>query len=289
MSFLRAFVFLSLTSSALGQTTVPYESALGTLADRLAHEIQSPRKHAPSPKVLVIDLQNQRGIANVVGERLSESLSNALTERLGWERVVAQKQFRADLLSAGISPFDMEDDDVALWNAQKAGANLVVLGRLRSSKTESSLMVQLVRASDGKELLKSSTELSLNEETRSLVDKLPVWRLDPDVVVPCSVTAPDAVVALFKNLGVSKPECIHCPFPSYTDEARKARLPGSVKFDAIVDEQGYISSLRLVKGELYGLVTQATKAVEDWRFKPAMKDGKSVRVCTRIEVTFRLY
>lgn len=289
MFFLRAIVVFALTSSALGQSGAPYESELGTLADRLAHEIQLPRKHAPSPKVLVIDFPNQRGIANVLGERMSERLSEALSERLGPEHVVAQKQFRADLLSGGISPFDMQDDDVALWNAQKAGANLVVFGRLRSLKTETTLTVQLVRASDEKELSEASTDLSLTEDVRSLVDKLPAWRFDPEVVVPCLVTAPDAVTALFKSAGVSEPKCIYCPPASYTDEARKAHRQGRVKFDAIIDEQGRVSSATLVKGDPYGLATQAMKVAKDWRLNPAMKNGKPVRVCTQIEMTFRLY
>jgi TonB family protein len=151
-------------------------------------------------------------------------------------------------------------------------------------------MVQLVRASDEKELSTASTNLSLNEEMRSLVDKLPAWRLDPDVVVPCLVTSHDAVVALFKTAGVSEPKCIHCPIPSYTDEARKARHQGSVKFDAIIDEQGRVSSSILVKGDLYGLAAQSMKVIaKDWRFQPAMKNGKPVRVCSQIEMTFRLY
>jgi TonB family protein len=289
MFFLRTFVIFALTSSALGQSAAPYESELGTLADRLSHEIQLPRKHAPSPKVVVIDFPNQRGIANVLGERMSESLSDALAERLGPEHVVVQKQFRADLLSRGISPFDMQDNDVVLWNAQKAGANLIVLGHLRSSKTATTLIVQLVRASDGKEFSTASTDLTLTEEMQTLVDKLPDWRFDPDVAVPCFVTARDAVAALFKSAGVSEPKCIHCPPASYTDEARRAHQQGSVKFDAIIDEQGRISSATLVKGDSYGLAMQAMEVAKDWRFMPAMKNGKPVRVCSQIEMTFRLY
>jgi hypothetical protein len=152
MFFLRVFVIFVVASSALGQSTAPYESELSALADRLTHEIQLPRKHAPSLKILVLDFPNQRGIANVLGQRMSESLSDLLAERLGPEHVVAQKQFRAALLSAGISPFDMQNNDIAFWNAQKTGANLIVFGQLHSSGTETTLMVQLVRASDKKEL-----------------------------------------------------------------------------------------------------------------------------------------
>jgi TolB-like protein len=245
MFFLRVFSIFVLTSSALGQSTAPNESELSTLADRLAHEIELPRKHAPSPKILVLDFQNQRGIANVLGQRMSESLSDLLTERLGAEHVVAKKQFRAALLSAGISPFDMQNNDVAFWNAKKAGANLIVFGQLHSSAPETTLTVQLVQVSDKKELSTASTDLTLTEEIRGLVDKFPAWRFDPQVLVPCLVATGDSVAALYKTAGVSEPKCIHCPQPPYTDAARTAHYQGAVKFDAIIDEQGRVSAATL--------------------------------------------
>ncbi len=266
MFFLRVFVIVVLASSAVGQTTAPYESELSTLADRLVHEIELskvadrlagefalPRKHAPtSLKILVLDFPNQRGMANVLGERMSERLSDLLAERLGAEHVVDQKQFRAALLSAGISPFDMQNNDVAFWNAKKAGANLIVFGQLHSSAAETTLTIQLVRVPGKEELSTASTDLSLTEETRSLVDKFPPWHFDTDVLVPCIVTTPDAVAALYKTAGVSQVKCIHCPQPPYTDEARKARYQGAVKFDAIIDEQGRVSAATLVQGDDYG-------------------------------------
>ena len=227
--------------------------------------------------------------ANVLGERMSERLSDLLAERLGAEHVVDQKQFRAALLSAGISPFDMQNNDVAFWNAKKAGANLIVFGQLHSSAAETTLTIQLVRVPGKEELSTASTDLSLTEETRSLVDKFPPWHFDTDVLVPCIVTTPDAVAALYKTAGVSQAKCIHCPQPPYTDEARKARYQGAVKFDAIIDEQGRVSAATLVQGDDYGLSTQAMTAAKKWRLAPATKDGKPVRVCVQIETTFNLY
>lgn len=289
MFFLRIFVSFVLASSALGQSTAPYESQLRTLADRLTHEMELPRTREPPVKVLVLDFTNQRAMANVLGQRMSESLSELLAERLGPDHVVAQKQFRADLLSAGISPFDMQNNDVALWNAKKARANLIVLGQLHSSATGTTLTVQLVRVSDKRELSTANTDLTLTEEARSLVDKLPAWDFDPNVLVPCLVNTSDAVVALYKTAGVSQPKCIHCPLPPYTDAARTARYQGTLKFDAIIDEQGRVSSSTIIQGDDYGLGAQAMSALKNWRFEPAAKDGKPVRVCVQIETTFHLY
>lgn len=289
MFFLRIFVGFALASWALGQSTAPYESQLSSLADRLAHEIKLPRKHEPPIRLLVLDFPNQRGTANVLGQRLAENLSDLLAEKLGPAHVVVPKQFRADLLSAGISPFDMQNNDVALWNAKKAGANLVVSGQLESSATATILTVQLVRASDKRELATASTDLALTEETRSLMDKLPAWDFDPNVLVPCLVSTRDAVVALYKTAGVSQPKCRYCPLPPYNDAARNARYQGALKFDAIIDEQGYVISSTVVQGDDYGLAAQTASGFKNWRFEPAAKDGKPVRVCIQIETTFHLF
>jgi TonB family protein len=289
MFFLRVFVILVLASSTLGQSTAPIESELSTLADRLAHEIELPKKHAPPLKILVLDFPNQRGMANIFGQRMSESLSDLLAERLGPELVVAERQFQAALLSAGISPFGMQNNDVAFWNAKKAGSNLIVFGQVHSSGTQATLTVQLVRVSDKKEFSTANTDITLTEETRSLVDKFPPWRFDPDVLVPCLVTTSDAMAALYKTAGVSPVKCIHCPQPPYTDAARKAHHQGTVKFDAIINEQGQVSRATLIQGDDYGLATEAMSALKKWRFEPATKDGKPVRVCIKVETTFHLY
>jgi TonB family protein len=238
---------------------------------------------------LVVDFPNQRGMTNILGARISECLSDALAARLGPEHLIAPEQFRAGLLSQGISPFDMQEDDVALWNAQKAGANLGVLGHLQSSAAQNTLTVRLIRTSDNKEIAHASTNLSLTEETQSLADKASSWLFDAGVLVSCLATARDAVVALFKNAGVSEPKCIHCPVAPYTDEARKARQQGDVKFDVIIDEQGRVSTATVTKGSDYGLANQAMATIKDWSFVPATKDGRPVKICSQVVMTLRIF
>ena len=85
---------------------------------------------------------------------------------------------------------------------------------------------------------------------------------------------------------VSAPRLIHHVEPSYTEAARKAKLDGTVVLYAVVDEQGMIRDIRVVRGPGMGLEEAALEAVRQWRFEPGRKEGKPVAVATTIEVTF---
>ena len=57
----------------------------------------------------------------------------------------------------------------------------------------------------------------------------------------------------------------------------------------IVDDQGRPRDIRVVRGLGFGLDARAVEAVKQWRFQPAMKDGRPVNVQISVEVGFRLY
>jgi TonB family protein len=284
MFFLRVFVIITLTTSAIYQVTPARdEPELSSLADRLAHEFQVPSEQGLSPKVVVIDFSNQDGMTSVLGERLAEGLADKLAERLGPEHVVAHSDLRGYLLSSGISPFDLQISEVALWNAEKMGANAVVRGQLHSSsEKETTLTVELVRASDEKQLTKASANLSLTDEMKNLADKPLNWPSTPDVAVPCANKLGDQ----FKAQGMKPPKCISCSEPSFTKEAREAKYNGRVVLKAVIDEQGRAGSAIIIKGAPYGLDATSVSAIKQWQFEPVRKGGKPVSACIVIEMNF---
>jgi TonB family protein len=88
--------------------------------------------------------------------------------------------------------------------------------------------------------------------------------------------------------GVSAPVPIYQPEPEYSEEARKAKWQGSVLLSLVVDESGKAVGIKVTKSLGLGLDQKAIEAVEKWRFKPGMKDGKAVPVMASVEVNFRL-
>ena len=88
--------------------------------------------------------------------------------------------------------------------------------------------------------------------------------------------------------GVSAPVPIFRPEPEYSEEARKAKFQGSVIVALVVDEKGNPQSIRVVRPLGLGLDEKAIEAVQKWRFKPGLKEGRPVAVSAQIEVSFRL-
>jgi periplasmic protein TonB len=89
--------------------------------------------------------------------------------------------------------------------------------------------------------------------------------------------------------GISAPQAISTPDPSYTEEARRAKTQGTCILGLIVDAEGHPRDIRVIRGLGSGLNSKAIEAVGQWRFKPAMKEGKPVNVQISVEVSFLLY
>jgi protein TonB len=89
--------------------------------------------------------------------------------------------------------------------------------------------------------------------------------------------------------GISAPTAISAPDPDYTEEARRAKTQGTCVLWLIVDSAGRPRDIKVIRGLGLGLDAKALEAVKQWRFQPALKDGKPVDVQISVEVEFHLY
>jgi protein TonB len=89
--------------------------------------------------------------------------------------------------------------------------------------------------------------------------------------------------------GVSAPIPISMPDPEFSEEARKAKVQGNVLVYLWVDQQGRPTHVRVIRGIGMGLDEKAMEAVRQYKFKPAMKDGKPVTVEMNVEVNFQIF
>lgn len=87
---------------------------------------------------------------------------------------------------------------------------------------------------------------------------------------------------------VQAPVKLSAPNPNYTEIARKARIQGVVIVQAIIDKDGSVQNVKLLKGLPMGLDQAAIDAIKKWKFQPATLNGKPVTVYYNLTVNFTL-
>jgi protein TonB len=88
--------------------------------------------------------------------------------------------------------------------------------------------------------------------------------------------------------GVSAPVLVYGFEPEFSEEARRAKFSGNVIVGLWVDEKGNPLHVHVLRPVGMGLDERAVAAVKQYRFKPAMENGKPVTVEMNIEVTFTI-
>jgi protein TonB len=93
----------------------------------------------------------------------------------------------------------------------------------------------------------------------------------------------------YKALGITQePKLLHAEEPEYSDDARRARLQGTVVLAIDVDINGRVTNVRVIRSLGMGLDERAIAAVQKWKFRPAMAGGRPVTAPAQAQVTFHL-
>ena len=88
--------------------------------------------------------------------------------------------------------------------------------------------------------------------------------------------------------GISPPKLLAKINPNYTEDAKAAKVAGTVLLSVVIGSDGIAHDINVVKGLEEGLSEQAVIAVQQWRFQPGSLNGQPVAVKATIEVNFRL-
>jgi TonB family protein len=78
------------------------------------------------------------------------------------------------------------------------------------------------------------------------------------------------------------------PRPEYTAEGRSMRLEGDVVLDVVFQTTGRVQVNRVVSGLGHGLDESASRAAQQIKFKPALREGQPVNYPARVRIEFRL-
>jgi|KBSSwiStaDraftv2_1062776.scaffolds.fasta_scaffold365023_3 protein TonB len=88
--------------------------------------------------------------------------------------------------------------------------------------------------------------------------------------------------------GIAKPTLLHKVEPEYPTIARLSRIPGNVTVQAVIGRDGNVEDAEIVSSSNRLFDEAALEAVRQWRYAPAMLNGRPVRVTFRVHVEFTL-
>jgi serine/threonine-protein kinase len=118
----------------------------------------------------------------------------------------------------------------------------------------------------------------LQEQPKPIVEDIPA---KPEVVEGMIVDlTPDVV----------KPEIVKRVNPNYPPIAQQKKVEGTVILSVLVSERGDVVDARVLRGAggTSGLNAAAIDAVKGWKFRPAVKEGKRVKVWMTYPIVFKL-
>ena len=104
------------------------------------------------------------------------------------------------------------------------------------------------------------------------------------------------LMAAFLSLAQDKPTAgqdiqpatlIHRVNPDYPDSWKREGLQGTVHLHITIAKDGSVRDVKVVDGDAL-LAKSAEKAVKQWRYKPALKNGEPVEVQATVAVAFAL-
>jgi len=75
--------------------------------------------------------------------------------------------------------------------------------------------------------------------------------------------------------------------PAYPSLAKSQHIEGDVRIDALIDANGHVSAMKVISGATL-LHQSAMDALRQWKYQPAMLDGKAVPMHLTVTLQFRL-
>lgn len=88
--------------------------------------------------------------------------------------------------------------------------------------------------------------------------------------------------------GIEPPALIREVKPDYSEDARRRGIEGDVVMEIVVEANGRVGNVRVLRGLGSGLDERAVAAVRQWLFQPATRRGSPVSVMVEVAMEFKL-
>lgn len=278
---LLVFALLVCAAPAFARASDP---RLDALADELARAIRQnlspPPSHHHEVTFLVFDFAAPNGELSQFGLQLPDQLSDALGGRISGLKPMKRSALRDLIEKERLDPAAFQSNAAAHWAAKTLEANLAIVGSLQAGDGGIELHLRVIGRDPKKRVAEASAHLDWTADRRTLQSR---------TVPPFAPASPWKDVPVARFDAVSKPNCIDCPQPGYSDMARLARVEGRAVAQVLVGKDGRVQDVVLLRGLPCGLSHRVVTILKLWRFEPLPgKNGEPAVVQFPVEVNFRL-
>jgi TonB family protein len=182
----------------------------------------------------------------------------------------------------------LEGRRIGLTFADFAPLRVVLnIGKFDTPKDED-IQIEIVAPSSGDYSVALDAIFS---DLNGISPDLPPWwqKYASHYLIPAPTPDPYHPPNSLKKLNVTPPKVLFAPEPQFSDYARVLKYSGNCLVYLQVDVDGKPRNLTILRPLGLGLDEKALLAVQAYRFKPAMEDGKPVRVEMNVEVNFQIF
>ncbi len=109
---------------------------------------------------------------------------------------------------------------------------------------------------------------------------------DADFVLPVGSDSSAEELRLMAGSLMDKDAMVNKVTPRYPEDARQARIQGTVTMDAVVDEAGMVQRLEVISTPFDSMARESIAAVKQWQYKPYLVDGKPTAFRLVLSVNF---
>jgi len=182
------------------------------------------------------------------------------------------------ILASGVEPSDY-------------ASRLLDVARRLSGASVPAAAIAMVRQPELETRVRSILDPSRRRAAAGLVARCAIALVAAALILPIAVTRQSvhAQGKVYKmGDGVTQPKILSKVEPQYTQEAKDAKIQGTVALKVEITPAGNAENIVVTKSLDPGLDANAVTAVSNWQFQPGMKDGEPVTVAATIEVNFHL-
>jgi TonB family protein len=233
-------------------------------------------------KILVIDFFVPENINKAFGSQLADELSSKIVDPQKQIQLFSRNLLKAYMKVGDVDQTKLQSDRELGQFAHNMGASAIVSAKAVKVQGDTfRLLVRFLLAKDSNRVLTTEVMITRTPPPKALIEE------SAKALIKVGVTAPPPLPVDPRVR--EHPSCYYMPNPPYTKQARAANFQGAVLVDAVVQPEGSVRNMQILKSPGLGLDENILKTMKTWKCHPAKGEKGPLPTRVRFEINFRLY